>query len=128
MNIVSFCGTAIIVCVLALVLRRQKPEMSLLITIAAGAVLFFIIIDSLIPALNAIGNIVENTGAEEYIEAVFKAFGICLVTGIGSEICKDAGQNAVAGYIETAGRVSILIVSLPMLSAVLSSAAEIISG
>ena len=39
MNILTFTGTALIMCILIMTVRQLKPEMSLLLAIACGAAL-----------------------------------------------------------------------------------------
>lgn len=128
MDVITFAGAAVVICALILVLRQQKPEIALTVTICAGIVMAGVLADSLIPAVESIYDIVSDCGAGEYISVVLKGLGICLVAGTAADICRDAGQQTVATHVETAGRIAILIAALPLLSAVLTTAAEIIKG
>lgn len=128
MGIVSFAGAAVVICLLAVVLRQLRPEYGLAVTIAAGVVLMAVIMDSLVPALSEIKSMVSDTAATGYLQPVLKAFGICVITQIAADICRDAGQQTVAGHVETAGRAATVIIALPMLSSVLSVSAGIIRG
>jgi len=128
MNIIPFVGCGVIVCILAVVIKQQKPEMGMAITIAAGAVMLAVIVSSLTPAMQSVEDIISGTKAGEYLGVVLKALGVCVITGIGADICRDAGQSTIASHVETAGRVAMLILALPLLSSVLSAALEIING
>ncbi|MBE6759968.1 MAG: hypothetical protein E7554_07760 [Ruminococcaceae bacterium] len=128
MNIVAFAGAAAVICVLILVLRQQKPELGLTVVICAGIVLTAVVVDSLLPVLKDIVGLVNDTGAGQYLSVVLKGLGICLVTRTASDICRDAGQQSMAGYVETAGRIAMLAAALPLLSAVISVSVEIIKG
>ena len=52
----------------------------------------------------------------QYIGTVLKATGIAVLITVCSAVCKDAGQTAIAAKLEIAGRVVILMLSLPVLS------------
>ena len=62
----------------------------------------------------------------EYIEILFKTLGICFLTQFASDVCKDAGETALSSKIETAGKVIILIISLPLFERITSIALELI--
>lgn len=52
-----------------------------------------------------------------YLLTVFKCLGICFVTQLGCDICRDCGENALASQLELAGRVAVLISALPLFTA-----------
>jgi len=56
----------------------------------------------------------------EYAGVLFKALGVCLLTQIACDTCKDAGESAIAAKVEMAGRVLVLLISLPLFQQVLS--------
>ncbi len=128
MNVISFTGAAVVICVLILLVRQQKPELGLIVAICSGVVLTAVLLDALAPALGEIKAVIDDTGAGQYLSVVLKGTGICLVTGMAADICRDAGQQTVASHVETAGRLAMLLAALPLLTAVLSTATEIIKG
>ena len=46
-----------------------------------------------------------------------KTLGIALVSRLGGEICRDAGQGAMAAVLDTAGAFGAVLVSLPLVRA-----------
>ena len=50
---------------------------------------------------------------------------IALVVKVGAGLCRDAGESALASVVETAGAVCTLLVSLPLLRAVLELLMEL---
>ena len=56
---------------------------------------------------------------------LYKTVGIALVVKVGSGLCRDAGESALASVVETAGAVCALLVALPLLRAVLSLLLEL---
>ena len=57
---------------------------------------------------------------------LYKTIGIALIVRIGGNLCKDAGQNALASVLEFAGAICALVTALPLLSAVLDLLTELI--
>lgn len=51
----------------------------------------------------------------DYVALLMKLLGISYLTESGAALCKDAGQTAIAGQIELAGKLVILSISLPVI-------------
>ena len=62
----------------------------------------------------------------ELFEPLYKTVGIALVVKVGGSLCRDAGESALASVVETAGAVCALLVSLPLLRAVLALLGELL--
>lgn len=56
-----------------------------------------------------------------YLAALLKMLGITYLSDFGASLCKDAGSSAVAHQIELFGKVAILAVSMPVLSALIET-------
>lgn len=54
----------------------------------------------------------------ELFVPLLKALGVCVVSKICGDVCRDAGQTAIAGVVELAGTVTALVCALPLLTAV----------
>jgi stage III sporulation protein AD len=127
MELFSIVGAGIVAAVLAIVLRQLRPEYALISSLLAGVVILlavFLSASELIGEMRSILSAVDLSG--EYAEAMFKALGICFVTQLAGDSCRDAGEGAIAGKIELAGRVAVLAVSLPLFRDVLKIAGSLI--
>ena len=49
---------------------------------------------------------------------MLKALGICFITQLGADVCRDAGESSLASKIELGGRMSILALCIPMITKV----------
>ena len=65
------------------------------------------------------------SGGGKYLGFLFKAVGITYVCEFCASICKDAGYGAVAGQIEIFGKLSILLMGIPVLVAVIENISAI---
>lgn len=125
MNILSLVAIGLIAAVLSIILRQYKPEFGIYISLAAGVLILVAVITALRPALDELAKLVELVGmGGVYSESLLKALAICYAVSLATDTCKDAGEAAIAAKIETAGKVAIIIISLPLFG----SLVQIITG
>lgn len=58
-------------------------------------------------------------GTEGYLAILLKVIGITYICEFSSDICRDAGYQAVAGQIEVLGKLTVMFAGLPILFAVI---------
>lgn len=127
MNIISVASAALIACVLSLVLKQYKPEYSLFISIAAGILIFLSVLAVMEPLLSFITELTEKAGLSGvYAETLIKALAVCYITQLACDCCKDAGETAIAGKLQLAGKTAILLLSLPMFKSLAELVTELI--
>ena len=108
-------GTAILAAVLALTLRQTQPVFATLLTVAAGGLLFVWAISGAIPAVETLYSLLGRfSDHAPYADVLIKALGISLLTQMAAEICRDAGETALAGRAELAGKVMLLLCGMPL--------------
>ena len=127
MNILTFTGAVLIMCVLIITVRQLKPEMSLLLAIAGVVILTAFLISFASPLFDEITAIAQAGGVEpELVMIAVKAVGICMIIQTAASVCRDTGQTALAGNLELGGRLALLIVALPLFKRLLTLAMEMI--
>ncbi len=106
----------------ALVLKREKEEYSLFISITVCICIFVYLLTKVETILNFTERM-ENLIAVDsrYIALVIKMVGITYVAEFAINICRDAGYSAIGNQIEIFAKMSILVVSLPVLTAFLET-------
>ena len=62
----------------------------------------------------------EDKSGGNLIRPLYKTLGIALVTRIGGDLCRDAGESALASALDAAGSVCALLVALPLLTDVMN--------
>ena len=107
--------------ILALLLRRSVPELSLLVSLAAGLAAASLCIGVTAELTAAYENLAEKSGVSSaLLTPVIKCVGIALVTELGAQLCKDASQGAAASFVELCGTLCALYVALPLISSLVS--------
>jgi len=115
-TIIQVAAVGIISAVLALTVKKQSPEIAIIITLAASVLIFFMVLPLLISAIG----IMQNLGAHldnqvAYVPIVLQILGIAYVAELGAQVCIDAGEGAIASKIELAGKVVIMAIAAPIL-------------
>lgn len=101
----------------------------MLVSIACCIVLFAMIIVGLIPAFQSMTRLMQRASINnEYTKAIIKTLGVCYVTQLASDSCRDAGQSAIASKVELCGKVFIVIISLPLFENLIDIAFLLIRG
>ncbi len=120
MDIVKFVAIGIISVVLSLTVKKQSPQFSLMISIAASVLIFILILPRLAEVLDTFKALAEMIDANiSYIMIILKIIGIAYIAEFGSQICIDAGESAIASKIELSGKILIMFISTPILLSLL---------
>lgn len=129
MDIAAICALAVITAIICVMMKRYSPETSVMMSICAGVMIFTVIISGLTSVTVHIKELFNATGLPvEYVLILFKAIGICLLTEIASDTCRDAGETALATKTEIAGKVLVLTAALPLFDEIISTALDLIKG
>lgn len=120
---------AIVAVLLAVQLKGVKPEYSIYISFAAGVIIIFFGIRKLETVVDTITVIQSYIPLDTvYMGTLIKMIGITYLTEFSSGICKDTGYQSVAGQIEVFGKLSILAVSMPVVTALLETVRDLLAG
>ena len=111
----SITGLALIAVSVCVILQKTNPEFSILTSLIAGVIIFLIIIKNFSPVFDVINKWISDFNLNNiYISTVMKSLGVCYLTQISSETCKDFGYSAISGKVELTGKVTIILMALPM--------------
>ena len=129
MNIIAIAGITVITAILAVMLKRYHQEYSIIISIAAGVIILFEILANITPAIRQINTLLSSAGlSAEYAAILFKSLGICFLAQFAADSCRDAGESALASKVEFAGKIAIVVLSLPLFERIASTAVGLIGG
>lgn len=129
MAVFKIVGIGLTATAAALLLRAYRPELGLQASIAAGVLILILTLDELMAVSGLISGIVQRFQlGSEYLKVMLKVIGIAYLAQFAADLCRDAGESAVAGKVELAGRVLILTLCIPMLTTILELVQGILSG
>ncbi len=120
-------AAAVIGAVCAAVVKKQTPDLALVVTLCAVALILSTAMAALSPVRELIDVLGERAGLSAAVLApVVKTLGIALLTRVCAELCRDANEGGIAAAVEIAGGVCALLVCMPLFQAVLALIMELI--
>ncbi len=119
MSVLAICGTAAVAAVLAVTLKRLNSGAGVAVSCAALVLIFSVSVREYGDAIIKVGKLAEDT-APLCGELMMKSLGVGLTVKIASDLCRDCGENGIAGGIEFAGKLEILMLCLPYIWEIIS--------
>jgi len=129
MDIFSIAAIGIIGAVLAITIKQTRPELAVMVSLVTCIVLLLYTSNSLGEIINQFNQIVGKSGIDtNYFNIALKACAIAYITEFASALCKDAGENAIAVKTEFAGKISILLLSIPIIFIIITSISDFLDN
>ena len=111
----SVVGIALVTTCICVLLKQWNPEISMMAALLCGILIFGIILVNLTPVLDTIGKLVAGVEFDSgYLSVVLKSLGICYVTQLAADTCRDSGYSSIASKVELAGKVSVIVIAMPL--------------
>ncbi len=122
LEIAQVVGLAIVAVVLLLVVRQQRPEIAVLLSLVVGVVILFMVAQRLVAVLDFLRDLATRARVNSlYLNIILKIIGIAYIAEIGAQVCRDAQETSVAGKVELAGKLLILVLAMPVVMAILET-------
>lgn len=126
MDIVKIVSFALVALLVVTLVKNDRKDIALLISLVAGIVIFMFMISRLTIIVNFLQNLSNKANIDiVYLDTVFKILGIAYLTSFCSEICRDAGESSIASKVEFSGKILILTLAIPILMAVMQTILKI---
>ena len=107
--------------VIALVVKKNSPEMALLLTVALSMTVLYLAFSAITEITGFLRSLASVSGlSPEVLTIVLKTVGVGVISKLASDICRDAGQASVASGIEFTGSVAAVFIALPLFKTVIS--------
>ncbi len=121
MNIMQIVGIGISGALISVILKEYKPVYAMCVGIVTAGVIFYFLLSEIYYIFQVVQTISDRLSIDsDYISIVIRLIGLAYVSRFGSDLCRDAGQNAIAQKIELAGKIMIVATSIPIITAVLN--------
>lgn len=113
--LIKAAALGLTVSVLCLLLRKYVPELGLALSLAASVTIGAMAL-GLTGQLRELAELARETaGISAAITGpVLKCVGLSILAKLACDLCRDAGQAALAGAVELAGTLAALYVALPL--------------
>jgi stage III sporulation protein AD len=113
-------GLGVVLTILQAHLREEQPPWAVLVGISFVVVVFLALIPQFTSSFGALTALAREAQVSSiYLNPVLKTIGVAYLTSFGVQISREAGEEAISGMIELAGKLVILLIALPLLQAIL---------
>ena len=128
MDIIKIAMIGLAAALLAIQVKGGRPEYEIFITMGACLCIFFFLVTKLQVVIDAVNEMQSYIRLDaKYVAVLLKMIGITYVAEFSSNLCRDAGYQAVAGQIEMFGKLSSLVISMSVLLALLETISKLLS-
>lgn len=128
MEIVKLCGVGLVCAFSALMIGQIKGEYASLVRVGGTVVILGALSLGAADILSEALSFASFDGLSEYVKIMTKALGLCLVSKLCADICRDMGENAIGSGIELGGRLAILSLCLPLIRELIGYARELLGS
>lgn len=127
MTLFKVIGFGIIAVSLVIILKNQRPEIALMCVVASSVIILIFVFDELKSVIDLINSLMQKSSIDStYIKIILKVIGISYIIEFGKDICKDAGESAIANKMEIAGKVIIVSLSIPVVASLIDIVTELV--
>ncbi len=125
MNILSVCGFCIASVLACKSLENDSRQVKIVLTLVTSAILLLSSVGFVSQVVSTVSSLFESAKIDNmYIRIIFKSLGVTYITQFAADYCKDCGESAIASQVVLTGKISVLVISLPLFKAFV----EIVKG
>ena len=121
-SVIKIAIAAIIVSSIALLIKNIRPELSLPVSVSAVVIICL----ALVPQLLQATEITKSFSQSPHLKTVLKIMGIAYITHFTADICRSSGEGALASGVELSGKISVMLLTLPLVSNLVNMAESFI--
>jgi stage III sporulation protein AD len=118
LGIIKVVVAAVSGCILGAVLKNAKSNIAPVLSIIVSVfILFYVVmgLDGVVEEFKILQSYVSISG--KYIAILIKVVGISYLTQLAADICRDNGYSAIAGQLEIFCKITIALLSMPVVLA-----------
>ena len=118
-KIIAIAFVGVLVCIL---MKDIKPELTPLVLIAVGVVILILLSDNIAEILEFFMGLSDDAGLSRSVfSTVLKIIGIGYLCEYSVNVCDDCGCTSIGKKIELAGKITILILSIPIITGIIQA-------
>ena len=129
MNLIAVSFAAVIVVLIAIKIKDMDSGYGVILSMAGCVMVMYFVVSRFRQITDYIDRITAYISVNiTYIDVILKLIGLAYVCQFSSDLCRDAGYNAIASQVEMAGKISLILLSMPVLMSVIDLVVKIVEG
>jgi stage III sporulation protein AD len=127
MEIIQIVGLGLIVTILSLIIKEQKPMFAFLLATFTGIVIFLFLIGKISSVIRVLEDLATKSNINMvFLKTILKIIGVAYIAEFGAQIVRDAGQESVASKIELSGKILIMVMAIPIISVIIETVVKLL--
>ena len=124
-ELLKICGVAIICSAAAVIVGKGAGGGAFAVRLG-GAVLILGLVSALaVSAVEYLSALCALYIPSQYFSIMLKALGVCVLCRICSDICRDCGDATASSAVESAAKLTLVLMSIPILEELIGYAASL---
>jgi stage III sporulation protein AD len=127
MDIIQIVGLGLIVTILSLIIKEQKPMFAFLLATFTGILIFLFLIGKISSVIQVLEDLATKSNINMvFLKTILKIIGIAYIAEFGAQIVRDAGQESIASKIELSGKILIMVMAIPIISVIIETVVKLL--
>lgn len=119
MEILKMSAFALMAVVIIVLIKQEKKEIGVTISILATAALAIYAVIQLNDIVDLLFNLISKVGVSaKYLEIILKVVGIAYIVELTKDVCVDSGETALGSKVEMAGKIVMVAMTIPIITGV----------
>ena len=98
-----------------------------LLTVFTGITIFLFLLGKITSLIGVLEELAGKADVDMiFLRTILKIIGIAYIAEFGAQIVRDAGQEAVASKIELSGKILIMIMAIPIVTAIIETVVRLL--
>jgi len=122
-EIVQIVGLGLLATIIIVVVKQANfPVAAMLLGVVVGAIIFLSMLTKIGAIIDILQQLADRANVNQfYLATILKIIGIAYIAEFGVQVCKDAGEGAIASKIEFAAKILIMVLAIPIFAAILEA-------
>ncbi|MEW9699139.1 stage III sporulation protein AD [Paenibacillus sp. SI8] len=127
MEIIQIVGLGLIVTILSLIIKEQKPMFAFLLAAFTGVMIFLFLIGKISSVIHVLEDLAQKSNINMvFLKTILKIIGVAYIAEFGAQIVRDAGQESIASKIELSGKVLIMVMAIPIITVIIETVMKLL--
>lgn len=125
--IFKIIAVGLITCLATIIIKPIRSDFSIIIAIAGGLIILFMIINYLTDVFDAFKNIINISGLNSNLyKLLLKIIGVGYLIEFTAGICIDTGNQSLGDKVLLGGKIIIMVMALPIVTSILEIIMELL--
>ena len=121
-ELLKICGVAIICAAASARIGKSSDGIGLAVRLGGTVAVVGLAVSLVLRVVEYLQGMELSQLPSQYFSVMLRALGVCVLSRICSDVCKDSGETTAAGAVESAAKFALILLSLPILEELISYA------